>query len=154
VRKHASKYLSCLLIVFSLLALSFKDSVELLHTFAHAIPNPFHHHELKVRLQHHPHAGKTFFTYAHHGHSHSLSDHTHFTVEKKDSSSSSEKENDEAQGKSKLHLFCVSSSEIEFATELGLNPNPRPLFCIEQPSLFISSPPPECASLAASFQIV
>ena len=38
------KYYASLLLLVSVLVLSSKDTLSLLHEFAHLIPNPFHHH--------------------------------------------------------------------------------------------------------------
>lgn len=115
MQQRKRKYLLSILIIGSIFALSIKDTLEVVHAFLHAIPNPFHHHE--VDAFHHQHvSGKSFFSYG--NHKHSLEDHVHAAKkDKHTSSSSSQKDKSEKQdlGKSlKTNLFVQDMGELKF----------------------------------------
>lgn len=116
MQQRKRKYLLSILIIGSIFALSMKDTLEMAHTFLHAIPNPFHHHEVEGHaFYHHQNDPRQpFFSYG--NHKHSLEDHVH-SVKKDKHTASSQKDKSEKKDLEKslkTNLFVEDLSELRF----------------------------------------
>jgi len=103
-----------MLIIGSIFALSLKDTLEMAHVFLHAIPNPFHKHEVDAFHHHHNDSKKSFFSYG--NHKHSLEDHVH-SAKKDKHAASSQKDKSEKQDLEKslkTNLFVQDMGELRF----------------------------------------
>jgi hypothetical protein len=116
MQQRKRKYLLSILIIGSIFALSVKDTLEVVHAFLHAIPNPFHHHDLEGHaFYHHQNDPRqSFFSYG--NHKHSLEDHVH-SAKKNKHSASSQKDKSEKQDLEKslkTNLFVNDLCELRF----------------------------------------
>lgn len=112
MQQRKRKYLISILIIGSIIALSVKDTFEVLHSILHTIPNPFHHHEINGIANFHHHENnpkKSFFNYAQH--SHSLEDHLD-SITKNPQKASSEKKKADKNGQKKLQKTNLYSEEL------------------------------------------
>lgn len=116
MQQRKRKYLLSILIIGSIFVLSVKDTLEVVHAFLHAIPNPFHHHDLEVHAFYHHQNDlrQSFFSYG--NHKHSLEDHVH-SVKKNKHTASSQKDKSEKQDLEKslkTNLFVQDMGEVRF----------------------------------------
>lgn len=146
-----SKQSQALLILVSILILAMKDSVSLVHTILHCIPdNPWHHHE---EIRAHEHAIPTFdihkylqhkHSHTHHAytHTHDIMDHIHADENGSESPSQPEK----ASLTLKLDYYFQSLSGFHFihhSTPATINHFSFYLGCIRNGYTSLSCKPPQ-----------
>ncbi len=113
MQKRKRKYLLSILIIGSIFTLSLKDTLEVAHAFLHAIPNPFHQHEVDA-FHHHNVSRQSFFSYG--NHKHSLEDHVHSAKKDKHNASSQKDKSEKLDLKKSLktNLFVQDMGELRF----------------------------------------
>ena len=116
MQKVKRKYCAIAVVIISIVTLSLKDTLNAAHEFLHAIPNPFHHHEVEGHaFYHHQNDPRqSFFSYG--NHSHSLDDHAHSSKKDKHTSSSQKDKSDkqDLEKSLKTNLFVQDMRKLRF----------------------------------------
>ena len=110
------KYLMSIAIIGSIMMLSLKDTLNVVHTILHQIPNPFHHHHTSGQegFYHHQNDPRQSF-FSHGQHSHSLDDHiVHAKSDETKATQKNKSEKKEIEKSQKMNLFAEESNAIVF----------------------------------------
>lgn len=126
MHQRKRKYLLSLVVIGSVMMLSFRDTASFVHTFLHQFSNPFHHHGTdNLAFYHHDNDPRHAFFGHGNGHMHSLDDHVHHSKTDKHLKSEQKDNSEKKEIEKSLKTNLFFEEPTVFVLSLGTCPKSK-----------------------------